>query len=110
MLSLTLSGLRTRWVTFLGAFIALTPAVTLLVVMGQAPRTPWKEGTNAATSALIYRILYTDRTDSRPLSGRLVDDNCSRIKSNKGSLWIVASQPVDRPLPVHQLTRSRQKE
>lgn len=36
MLSLTLSGLRTRWVTFLGAFIALTPAVSLLVVMGQA--------------------------------------------------------------------------
>jgi hypothetical protein len=72
-----------------------------LVVMGQASRTPWKEGTNAATSALIYRILYTDRTDSRPLSGRLVDDNCSRIKSNKGSLWIVASQPVDRPLPIH---------
>ncbi|MET8983770.1 ABC transporter permease [Streptomyces sp. NPDC004539] len=36
MLSFTLAGLRTRWVTFLGAFVALAPAVALLVVMGQA--------------------------------------------------------------------------
>ncbi|QNP72158.1 ABC transporter permease [Streptomyces roseirectus] len=36
MLSVTLAGLRARWVTFLGAFVALVPAVALLVVMGQA--------------------------------------------------------------------------
>ncbi|HEY8985231.1 MAG TPA: FtsX-like permease family protein [Streptomyces sp.] len=36
MLTITLSSLRTRWVSFLGAFIALAPAVALLVVMGQA--------------------------------------------------------------------------
>ncbi|WP_416973863.1 FtsX-like permease family protein [Streptomyces sp. 4F14] len=106
MLSLTLSGLRTRWVTFLGAFVALTPAVALLAVMGQALaatlQAPARAPERFASAPVVVRAQDTLRVPT-PTGVRTADLAIphSLTAETLTALRAVGRVTEDRSFPVH---------